>query len=145
MLAALKARLEAKKAKNRAIAASQYWKTHALLQECLQLLRGSCTVVPMELHEAVVAAANIALREDTWTPAEKIPEDFLAQTVYILWDDARLPVFQASREPVLQYLDDVTAVAPETYLISETLDRIVRCDHRGKCLLYSVAPEDPAP
>lgn len=138
MLSALKQRLEARKARAKAIAASQYWKTHALLQVCLQALRGSCTVVPMELHEAAVAAVNIALQEDTWTPAEQIPPEFLARTVYIVWDDAQVPVFQADRGPVLQSLDDVTAVAHETYLVSETMDRIVRCDHWGKCLLYSV-------
>lgn len=142
MLLALKQRLEAKKAKARAIAASQYWKTHALLQECLQALRGSCTVVPMELHEAAVAAVNIALQEDTWTPAGQIPADFLAGAVYLVWDDAQLPVFKAAREPVLQNLDDVTAVAHETYLVSETMDRIVCCDHWGKCLIYSVAAAD---
>lgn len=142
MLSALKQRLEAKKAKARAIAASGYWKTHTQLQECLQALRGSCTVAPMELHEAAIAAVNIALRENTWTSAERIPVDFLPQSVYIVWDDAQLPVFQAILQPVLDILDDVTAVAPETYLVSETMTRIVRCDHLDKCLLYSIEPED---
>ena len=142
MLSALKHRLEAKKAKARAIAASGYWKNHAHLQECLQVLRGSCTVAPMELHEAAIAAVNIALQENTWIMAEKIPVDFLPQTVYIVWNDAQLPVFQAILAPVLEILDDVTAVAPETYLVSETMTRIVRCDHWGKCQLYSIEPED---
>ena len=142
MLSALKQRLEAKKAKARAIAASGYWKTHAHLQECLQALRGSCTVAPMELHEAAIAAVNIALQENTWIMAEKIPGDFLPQTVYIVWNDAQLPVFQAILQPVLEILDDVTAVAHETYLVSETMTRIVRCDNRGKCQLYSIEPED---
>lgn len=139
MLSALKQRLEAKKAKARAIAAAQYWKTHALLQECLQALRGSCTVAPMELHEAAIAAVNLALQEDAWTPAGQIPAGFLTGTVYIVWDDAQLPVFKAGCDPVLQSLDDVTAVAHETYLVSETMGRIVCCDHWGKCLLYCIA------
>ena len=142
MLSALKQRLEAKKSRARAIAASGYWKTHAHLQESLQALRGSCTVAPMELHEAAIAAVNIALRENTWIQAGKIPVNFLPQSVYIVWDAAQLPVFQAILAPVLEIMDDVTAVAPETYLVSETMTRIVRCDHWGKCQLYSIEPED---
>lgn len=142
MLSALKRRLEARKEKAKAIAASGYWKTHAQLEECLQALRGSCTVVPMELHEAAIAAVNIALRENTWTSADRIPADFLVGTVYIVWDDAQLPVFKADCGLVLEILEDVTAVAHETYLVSQTLDRIICCDHGDKCLLYSVAPED---
>ena len=83
MLSALKQRLEAKKSRARAIAASGYWKTHGHLQECLQAL--------LQL--------------------------------------------------VLETLDNVTAVAPETYLVSGTMTRIVRCDHWGKCQLYSIEPE----
>ena len=41
-----------KKAKDKAIRESQYWKTNELLQNCLQSMRGSCTLAPVEMHEA---------------------------------------------------------------------------------------------
>lgn len=130
---------EEKKAKDRAIAQSQYWKTHPLLQRCLQAMRGSCTLAPVEMHEAAISVVNIALREDTWTGAERAPEQFLAQTVYIVWDNERIPVLKAPRDLAMENLSAVTAVAEKTYLVSETLDRIIWFDADGQIKLYSVS------
>ena len=59
MLLDWKKRIEEKRAKNQAVAESQYWKSHPLLQQCLQAMRGSCTLASPELHEAaVVDGAN---------------------------------------------------------------------------------------
>ncbi len=143
MLSALKQKLEAKKQRNKAIVESQYWKNHVLLQDCLQALRGRCTVAPIELHEAMVAVVNIALREDTWRPLEKlidIPAGFLSETVYIVWDNAKIPVLKVPRDLVMEHLPNVTAVAFETFLVSETMDRVVHF-RRENIRLYSVAPE----
>ena len=141
MLAKLKQKLEQKKARNKAVVESQYWKNNALLCDCLQSMRGSCTMTPMELHEAVIAAVNIALREDRWVTVEElidIPETFLTGTVYIVWDDEKLPVLQAPWDMVDGNLTDIRAVAFETFLVSETMDRIIHFGDRGAMKLYDV-------
>lgn len=141
MLAKLKQKLGQMKAQRKAVAESQYWKQNPLLRDCLQALRGCCTVVPMELHEAAITVVNIALREDTWTEVKELidlPGEFLANPVYIVWDDAKLPVLQAHREMLDGHLTDIRAVASETFLVSESMDRIIHFCHSGSIRLYDV-------
>lgn len=142
MLAALKQRMEQKKARAKAIAESRQWRTNPLLQDCLQAMRGSCTVIPAELHEAVEIAVNIALQEDTWTTlAEQsnIPEDFFDGMLYIVWDEAHLPVLKAVGKLVDKNLYDVCCVNHHTFLMTETMDRIIWFDGLGQIKLYSIA------
>ena len=141
MFASLKQKLAEKKRLKQAINDSQHWKNRPALQRCLQAMRGSCTVAPMELHEAVAALVNIALTEDNWSDADKIPDDFLTQTVYIIWDDPLLPVLTADRALVLENLSHLTAVTENVFLVSQTMDRAVHMSS-GALRLYSVAPEN---
>ena len=129
-------------ARNKAILESKYWREHALLRYCIEVMRGSCTVAPVDMHEAAIAAVNIALSEDTWRTLEElidIPEDFMPETVYIVWDDARLPVLKAPWELVIENLEDVLCVNLITVLVAETMDRIVWIDSHGTIKLYSIA------
>lgn len=139
MLLDWKKRIEEKRAKNQAVAESQYWKSHPLLQQCLQAMRGSCTLASPELHEAAIAAVNIAFREGTWTSVTQLPENFLSQTLYLVWDDEKLPVLKAPRELTMENLSNVTAVTEKTFLVSETMDRIIWLDGLGRIKLYSIA------
>ena len=128
-------------ARNKAILESRYWREHVLLRYCIDVMRGSCTVAPMAMHEAAVAAVNIALTEDTWRTLEElidIPEDFMPEMIYIVWDDPKLPVLRAPWLLVDKYLRDVRAVADRTFLVSEHLDRILSFDVEGKPMLYSI-------
>ena len=128
-------------ARNKAILESKYWREHVLLRHCIDLKRGSCTVAPMEMHEAAVAAVNIALSENCWKTLEElidIPEDFMPETVYIVWDDPKLPVLRAPCVLADKYLWDVRAVANRSFLVSEALDRIISFDVEGRLMLYSV-------
>ena len=138
MFAKWKEKRAKKKAKNDAIAESQYWKNHALLRSCLQAMRGSCTLAPVELHEAAIAVVNIAMQEDNWAFAAEIPADLLADTVFLVWDDEKLPVLKAPWVLVEENLTDVRAVADQTFLVSETLDRIIWSDRDGRIRLYSL-------
>ena len=134
-----KEKREQTKARNMAILESRYWREHALLRHCIEVMRGSCTVAPMELHEAAVAVVNIALQEDTWTSTSQVSEQFLAQNIYIVWDNEKIPVLKAPRELAIENLPAITAVAAKTFLVSETLDRIIWLDANGHIQLYSIA------
>ena len=137
MFAALKQKLLGTKQKNAAVAQSRHWKQDPALRDCLESMRGLCTVAPMELHEAMVAAVNIALTEENWNLTEQIPAYFLTQTVYIVWNDPLLPVLRTDREILLQNLEPVTAVVSQTFLVSESMDRIVHF-HQGTIRLYDL-------
>ena len=141
MFAEWKRKREEKKAKEKAVAESAYWKNHTLLRSCLQSMRGCCTVAPMQMHEAVIATVNIALRENTWTSLDAsahLAEDFLSETVFLLWNDEKLPVLMAPWTLVTENMMAVRAVAHQSYLVSQTLDRIIWFDIHGKIKLYSI-------
>ena len=128
-------------ARNKAILESRYWREHVLLRYCIDLMRGSCTVAPMDLHEAAVAAVNIALAEDRWQTLQElidIPEDFLPEQIFLVWDDPKLPVLKAPWIQADRYLTDVRAVANRSFLVSENLDRILSFDDEGRPILYDV-------
>ena len=128
-----------KKAKDKAIRESQYWKTNALLQSCLQSMRGSCTLAPVEMHEAAIAVVNIAMREGSWTIAEQVPAGFFDDTIYLVWTDEKFPVLKAPWAVARENLPQITAVTPESFLVSESLDRIIWFDGLGQIKSYSIA------
>ena len=133
-----KRKREAKKAKDQAIAEAQYWKNHPRLRVCLQAMRGSCTLASQELHEAAIAVVNIALIEGAWETVESVPEDFMEDAVFLVWNDEKLPVLKAPWDLAKENLPEITAVAEKTFLVAETLDRIVRFED-GSMKLYSIA------
>ena len=142
MFTGWKERLAQKRAKNKFYAESQHWKNNPRLRECLQAMRGSCTVAPVEMHEAAIAAVNIALRENTWTRLEElsdIPGNFFPDTVFIVWDDERLPVLKAPWHSTDKCLPEIRAVACQSFMVSETLDSILWFDSSGGIKLYSIA------
>ena len=133
-----KRKRETKKAKDQAIAEAQYWKNHPRLRVCLQAMRGSCTLASQALHEAAIAAVNIALMEGAWETVEIVPADFMEDTVFLVWNDEKLPVLKAPWDLAKENLPEITAVAEKTFLVAETLDRIVRFED-GSMKLYSIA------
>ena len=133
-----KRKREAKKAKDQAIAEAQYWKNHPRLRVCLQAMRGSCTLASQELHEAAIAVVNIALMEGAWEQAAAVPTDFMEDAVFLVWNDEKLPVLKAPWDMARENLPEITAVAEKTFLVAETLDRIVWFGD-GSLKLYSIA------
>ena len=133
-----KRKREAKKAKDQAIAEARYWKNHPRLRVCLQAMRGSCTLVSQALHEAAIAVVNIALMEGAWETVETVPADFMEEAAFLVWNDEKLPVLKAPWELARENLPEITAVADKTFLVAETLDRIVWFGDRT-VKLYSIA------
>ena len=133
-----KRKREAKKAKDQAIAEAQYWKNHPRLRVCLQAMRGSCTLASQELHEAAIAVVNIALMEGAWENVDALQADFMEEAVFLVWNDEKLPVLKAPWDLAKENLPEITAVAEKTFLVAETLDRIVRFEG-GRMKLYSIA------
>lgn len=47
------------------------------------------------------------------------------------WSDPEKPILRCSRQGILSCLEDVLAVAFDTWLVSEQLDRVVEFYHEG--------------
>ena len=134
-----KRKREAKKAKDQANAEARYWKNHPRLRVCLQAMRGSCTLASQALHEAAIAAVNIALMEGAWETVETVPADFMEDAAFLVWNDEKLPVLKAPWDLAKENLPEITAVAEKTFLVADTLDRIVWFDNDSRIKIYSIA------
>ena len=132
-------RKEEKKQKDQAFYHAQLWRSDPRLQECFSALRGWFTVALAMHQEAAEATISIANAESGWVCADAFADDWLAQKVFVLWSEPTLPVLQVDRDELLENLASVITVAPETYLVSETFDRVVHFRADGSIELYSVA------
>lgn len=139
MFARWKEKAEAKRAKEKAIAESQYWKNHDRLRICLQAMRGSCTVAPAAMHEAAIAVVNIAMQEDCWTALRQIPADYPGGDLFLVWDDEKLPVLKAPWALARENIREITAVSAQTFLVAGSLDRILWFDGHDQIRLYSIS------
>ena len=138
MLAFWKKKLEQKREKHQGFHYAQSWRENEKLQRCFNALRGSFTVAQAYHQEAVEATVAIALTEDNWTDAAGIPGEFLPGQCFIYWNEPTLPMLFCESAEVFSYLEEVTALSTETFLIAETMDRIVRLKDES-ILLYSIA------
>ena len=62
----------------------------------------------------------------------------MEDTVFLVWDDEKLPVLKAPWDLAKENLPEITAVAEKTFLVAQTLDRIVWFGDRT-VKLYSIA------
>lgn len=138
MFAYWKEKLARRRLQRKSIEESQHWKQDPRLQCFLQAMRGSCTIAPSGMHEAVIAAVNIAIKENLWTRPDEIPDDLFSGTVYVVWDDAHLPVVMVHWNAALERLRDMRSVNPNTFLVAQTMDRILWFNTQDGIKLYSI-------
>ena len=138
MLAFWKKKREQRKEIDQGFHHARLWRDNEPLLRCFNALRGSFTVAKAYHQEAVEATVAIALTEENWTEATNIPGDFLPEKCFIYWNEPTLPMLLCESAEVLSNLQEVTALSAETFLIAETMDRIVRLKHKG-IFLYSIA------
>ena len=138
MFAKWKEKLAAKKANDHAVDESRKWKKNALFQDCLHAMRGSCTVAPMDLHEAAIAAVNIAIREGTWAELSGVSEDLFSGMVYLVWGEATLPVLRAPWAVAVENLKWIQIVDPNAFIVAETMDKILWFSVHDRISLYNI-------
>ncbi|PEK30653.1 hypothetical protein COM05_22645 [Bacillus toyonensis] len=54
-----------------------------------------------------------------------------SQTVYIIWDNARVPIIKTNLHQVLNVIDDVTAVSFDTWIYSPDVGYVIEYHHDG--------------
>lgn len=138
MFAKWKEKLAAKKAHAQAVDESRKWKNNALFQDCLHAMRGSCTVAPMELHEAAITAVNIAIREGTWAEFSEVSEDLFGGTVYLVWGEATLPVLSAPWAVTAENLKWIRIVDRDAFIVAESMDKILWFSANDRISFYNI-------
>lgn len=61
-----------------------------------------------------------------------------SETVYLIWDNARLPVIKTNLHQVLQVIDDVTAVSFDTWIYSPDTGYVIEYYHDGEIRIGNV-------
>ncbi|WP_308728038.1 hypothetical protein [Bacillus sp. MYb209] len=51
--------------------------------------------------------------------------------VYIIWDEASLPIIKTNLHQILQVIDDVTAVSFDTWIYSQDVGYVIEYYHEG--------------
>ncbi|WOA66687.1 hypothetical protein RVY75_29690 (plasmid) [Bacillus mycoides] len=61
-----------------------------------------------------------------------------SQTVYIIWDNARVPIIKTNLHQVLKVIDDVTAVSSDTWIYSPDMGYVIEYHHDGDIRIGNV-------
>lgn len=61
-----------------------------------------------------------------------------SQTVYIIWDNARVPIIKTNLHQVLKVIDDVTAVSFDTWIYSPDIGYVIEYHHDGDIRIGNV-------
>lgn len=86
----------------------------------------------------------IIQNSDTIIPLlEKHKKDIYAP-VYIMWDDANVPIIKSSIKPIIQNIEHVTAVSFDTWILCPTEGWVIEFFHDGKVTL-GFRPVTPSP
>ena len=73
-------------------------------------------------------------RREIGSIEEIIPE--WNEKIYIIWDEASLPVVQTDLESIKGNEDDIKAVAFETWFVSESLTKFIHFRHDDKIIEF---------
>lgn len=124
---------------NKSIERNKIWSDNILLQECLAALGIQKDILSINEQEKIVCEVNQRFKETVKKKEgkkietiEEIDSEWIGEKVFIIWDEASLPVIQTKINSVKEYIDDVTAVAFDTWIVSEDLNRVIEYNHNGK-------------
>lgn len=136
------------KNKNRDYIIKKAWKRNILLQECLNALGSNKKVFSIEEEQEILKKFNIKLtkllkgnRKKEFQSIQKLASQWTDESVYIIWDEEKLPIIETNFKSVLDYKDDITLVAFETWIFTVKMDKFVQFDDRNRIIQIEFANE----
>ena len=136
------------KNKNRDYIIKREWKRNILLQECLNALGSNKKVFSIEEQQEILKKFNIKLtkllkgnRKKEFQSIQKLASQWTNKLVYIIWDEEKLPIIETNFKSVLDYKDDITLVAFETWIFTVKMDKFVQFDDRNRIIQIEFANE----
>lgn len=116
---------------------------NSYLDECLQSLSRGVQLLSGDEYQLkkkqFCKRINFVLQGVDWSLHSEFVEvserelfDLIdAQTCYVMWDEYSLPILKANYIDLLTNIDDVLAVAFDTWFIGEQLDWLIEFHHEG--------------
>ena len=123
------------------------WKSNALLQECLEVLGNNKKILSIEQQQQILDKFNIELprlidnRKKSVQSIQELSSRWMNRLVYIIWDEEGLPIIQTDFESVTNYIDDIVAVAFETWIVVNSMDQFIQFDARNRITEFSLKGE----
>lgn len=136
------------KNKNRDYIIKKAWKRNILLQECLNALGSNKKVFSIEEQQEILRKFNIKLtkllkgnRKKELQSIQKLASQWTDESVYIIWDEEKLPIIETNFKSVLDYKDDITSIAFETWIVTVKMDKFIQFDDRNRIIQIEFANE----
>lgn len=115
------------------------WKSNILLQECLAVLGNNKNIISIEQQQSILDDFNNILpqivksnkRKKIQSIQELLPH-WEKKSVYIIWDEDDLPIVQIDFKYVVDHIDDVSAVAFETWIVAVEMNEFIQFDARNR-------------
>lgn len=119
-----------------------------LYEECLEALRNNYTILSNDDGNKILSELedkfpftnwnridwNKIIKKEQVKSALDIKEELTSynSTVYIIWDEATLPIIKSDLFSVIDAIDDVTAVSFDTWIFSYIKQFVVEFYHGGE-------------
>lgn len=115
------------------------WKSNILLQECLTVLGNNKNIISIEQQQPILDDFNNILpqiiksnkRKKIQSIQELLPH-WEKKSVYIIWDEDDLPIVQIDFKYIVDHIDDVSAVAFETWIVAVEMNEFIQFDARNR-------------
>lgn len=108
-----------------------------LLEECLEALGAAAQPVSdpalcSRILDSLLLTDTGRIDWNAYTQVQACaPAELPPGSWYIVWSDPEKPILRCGRQGILSCLEDVLAVAFDTWMVSEQLDRVVEFYHEG--------------
>jgi hypothetical protein len=140
------------KKKNKINAIQKAWENNTLLQECIeftgakilnyeegnQILEEIQGKIPFTLDGRVdftkFKSKNIINTISSINESITISTEF-----YVMWDEVNLPCLKCELKDIIKFIDDVTAVSFDTWMVSSDYNTIIEFYHEGEITLGIVS------
>lgn len=137
----VKKRYQELKSRNSNYVREKKWESNVLLQECLLTLGNNKKILALEQQKQILVRFNSVLprlmdsnrKKSVQSVRELLPQ-WGNNPVYIIWDEESLPIIKTDFESILVCIDDVIAVAFETWITTMEMNQFIQFSSRNKMI-----------
>ena len=126
-------RLKQLKEQNRLNLRRKKWEKNRLLQECIKKLQEVFILENEEQIQEVFVLIHKKFPNTTYSSLNDVCEINLlpAQSYYILWDNAELPIIESSGKYIDACFEEIFAVSFDTWIIDKNFTECFHIDDRN--------------
>lgn len=146
-----KQRLEQLKKENKVLQAQKRVENNILLKECITALASDAEILKKEDADKIYRVFNETIPFLPWgidwkqlksvhivDDVKKLKSVCRSEYFYIIWN-AELPIMKSDLFSIIRCIDDISAVEPDTWLLSLNCDEVIELYHEGKITVGMVS------